>query len=225
MARASRSRSVSSRASTTTVWPACSMRAANDSGVSSPCAATWAQPSSVGTWLSVTGVTGSVAADVSVTGLPLTLSTPSSSVRPVAGNAGQITAMASSRHAPRAASISALNAPRSVESTFLYSRVTPAARSRSTLWRITLPASAAGSARLCVVTASTSTSSEAGPARAASAPSIDRCVFQPARTNCTAVSPEPVRSSATMAIVGFTRPLRAPRAGPVPARRRFRLRT
>ncbi|CAB3657852.1 hypothetical protein LMG26845_03118 [Achromobacter insuavis] len=222
MARASRSRSASSRASTTTVAPACAMRAASDSGVSPGRAATWAQPSRVGMWLSVTGVTGSVAAEVAVTGRPLTISTPSSTVRPVAGKAGHTTAMASSPQASRAASISALKAPRSVESTFLYSRATPAARSRWTLRRITAPASLAGRARLWVVTASTSTSSAAGAASASCAPSIDRRVVQPARTNCTAVSPEPVRSSATMAMAGVTGPPRGPRDSRRRAFRRWR---
>ncbi|CAB3704754.1 hypothetical protein LMG26840_05522 [Achromobacter dolens] len=225
MARASRSRSASLRASTTTVAPACAMRAASDSGDSPALAATWAQPSRVGIWLSVTGVTGSVAAEVAVTGWPFTMSMPSSTVRPVAGKAGHTTAMASAPQASRAASISALKAPRSVESTFLYRRATPAARSRSTLRRITAYACAAGRARLWVVTASTSTSSSAGAASASCAPSIDRRVVQPARTNCTAVSPEPVRSSATMAMAGFKGPPRAPRGSRPPPRRRRRPRT
>ncbi|KAG1440109.1 hypothetical protein G6F57_019146 [Rhizopus arrhizus] len=187
------------------------MRAASVSGVSPACAATWAQPSRVGMWLSVTGVTGSVAAEVSVPGLPFTYRMPCSTVRPVAGKAGQITATVSGPQASRAASISALKAPRKVESTFLYRRDTPAARSCSTFCRMTPAASAAARARLLVVTASTSTPSVAGPDSASSAPPMDRCVLQPARTNCTAGSPEPVRSSATMAMVGVKALLHGPR--------------
>ena len=43
----------------------------------------------LGIWLSVTGVTGSVAAEVSVTGLPFTSSTPPDTVRPVAEKQGR----------------------------------------------------------------------------------------------------------------------------------------
>ncbi|CFM20144.1 Uncharacterised protein [Bordetella pertussis] len=151
---------------------------------------------------SVTGVTGSVAAEVSVTGRSLTYSTPWRTVRPVTGNAGQTTAMAPSPQASRAASISALKAPRKVESTFLYRRCTPAARSLSTSPRTTAAASAAAKGRLCVVTASTSAWRTAGSASACSAPPTNSWVAQPARTNCTAVSPDPVRSSATMPMYG-----------------------
>ncbi|KAG0731369.1 hypothetical protein G6F23_015376 [Rhizopus arrhizus] len=115
MARARRSRSASVAASTTTVLPACRMRAASVSGVSPACAATWAQPSRVGMWLSVTGVTGSVAAEVSVTGLPFTYRMPCSTVRPVAGKAGQITATVSGPQASRAAALTAVKGPRQRE--------------------------------------------------------------------------------------------------------------
>ena len=84
MACASRSSSASSAASTTTIRPARSMRAASSSAEARPSWPTWAHRSRLGIWLSVTGVTGSVAAEVSVTGLPFTSSTPPDTVRPVA---------------------------------------------------------------------------------------------------------------------------------------------